>query len=475
MTIPTLEQIESELFKREFYLFLKSALNILEPQTKFDFNWHIQEICQILQLQAQRIAKQETKEKDLLINIPPRSLKSLTITVCWNAWIWTFAPHIKLLTGSYSQSLSIEHAVLTRRLIQSQWYQSRWSTIYKLTTDQNTKTFFENDKGGSRNTTSTGSGVTGKGADIIIVDDPHTTQDSESELALKTAWDWYSQTLFSRLNNQATGLRLVVMQRLNENDISGKILDKKLNYSHICLPATQTDSISPEHLKEKYTDGLLFGQRFSEKMLEEAKIILGSRAYNGQYEQRPAPAEGLVIKKEWLQKRFFTTDLPDDIIKNFFSDTAYGLENSDNSATICYSHYKNNVYIWAISKVNLGLPQFIIHFKEWVKQNGYTQKSKCYFEPKATGISVVQSLIDSEINAIKDIPPRDSKATRLSAILPSVEAGKVFFNASFDWNDFIKECLSFPTGKSDDQVDCFTSCVRLALETQKDYSWIASL
>jgi len=474
MIIPSLEQIEAEQLRRQgfelskdFFSFLKSALSVLEPQTTFEFNWHIEEVCKSLQKEAFRINKKQPKKQDLLINIPPRSLKSLITTVCFNAWVWTFAPHIKFLTGSYSTSLAVEHSVLTRRLIESNWYQSRYKHVYKLTTDQNTKSFFENDKGGSRNTTSTGSGVTGKGADIIIIDDPHTTQDASSELALNTAWDWYTKTLYSRLNNQEIGLRVVVMQRLSEIDLSGRILDHNLDYNHICLPATKTENVKPKSLAKNYKRNLLFPKRFSKRFLKEAKKNLGSVAFSGQYEQSPAPSDGELIKVGWLQQRFARDELPENITVNFYSDTAYGKESSDNSATLAYSFYNGILYIWAVNKLKAPFPKFLKEYASWVKAWGYTNASKCYFEPKSSGSDIVQVLKESYINAIEDKPPKDSKITRVSVITPNLEAGKVKFNKDFDWDDFIHECKMFPKGKNDDQVDCLSAVCNLSFNQKK--------
>jgi len=463
MIIPTKEQIEAEIFKRSFYKFFKEAVKVLEPDTIWYDNWHIEYLCNELQKETIRIKNKEPKTKDLLINIPPRSLKSYITTITWNAWSWTFYPELTFLSSSHTDSLALEHATQTRRLIESDWYQKRWGHLYKLVGDQNTKSNFRNDKGGYRIAKSVGGSTTGSGAMIIICDDPLKANPSDNEL--QTANDWWFKTMSTRLNDQELGLRVVVMQRLHEFDTTGEILNGKGTYNKIIIPATTETPVYPENLKENYINGLFFPSRFSKQVLDSLKVTLGSLEYTGQYLQQPAPADGDLIKKEYFNNLFDKNDLPKNLVVNFYSDTGYGKEGSDNSATLAYTFFENNLYIISTNRVNLSLPDFTNHYQSYIKANNHTPQSLCYFEPKATGISVVQTLKKLGINAKEDKPPTESKKSRVQSILPFLESGRVFFNQNFNFDDLINECLKFPNGKNDDLVDCLSAVCRLVFIT----------
>lgn len=391
----------------------------------------------------------------------------MIVTIMSTAWLWTNYPHLKVITASYSNDLSIEHTLKTRRIIESDWYKELFGESFKITTDQNEKSKYENDKSGDRRATSVGGTITGGGADIIIVDDPLKAQEANSQSALLKAWEWYSQTMFSRLNNQETGLRIVVMQRLHENDVAGMIIKSNMAYEVITIPAEISERVSPLELKEKYIDGLFFPKSFSKEVLENARNSLGSLQYAGQYLQYPAPAEGNMIKNKWL--KYFTAS--EELLKlprHFRSDTAYGKEGSDNTATICYSIFKGQVFIWNVWKANLSFPDFIKAYIQYVKSNGYTSSSRCYFEPKATGISVIQTLRqESQLNVMEGQSPKESKETRVSSASPSIEAGKVLLLSYSDWIDgFISEATMFPNAEHDDSLDVLTAIINEELKEE---------
>jgi len=457
--LPTRLQIDAEQCRRSYYEFLKRAWHVLEPETDFINNWHIEYLCNILQKEAERIGNKKPKTKDLIINIPPRSLKSSIVTVFWNAWVWISYPHIKFITASYSGDLSIEHALKTRRLIESDWYKSRFGS-FTLTGDQNVKSKFDNDKGGSRRATSIGGTVTGVGADIIIGDDPSKAQEIYSSTSRKTVIDWWAKTMFSRLNNQKVGLRLVVMQRLHEEDLTGVLLDTKANYEHICLPAKLSKDLRPANLKSKYKKGLFFPEIFDEKFLEDAKISLGTRDYAGQYEQKPSPAEGDMIKGSWFGS-FTRDELPEGLSIDFYSDTAYGKEGSDNSATIAYTYYDNKFYIWGCVAWNLKFPEFIQSYKTYLVSMGADRSSRCIFEPKASGVSILQHLeSETGLNIIEDKPPVESKMSRVASVSPILESGRVLlYNKGNGLDDLVDECKIFPNGANDDRVDALTGLI----------------
>jgi phage terminase large subunit-like protein len=458
-----LPRVQRELSNRSYYEFLKMAWEVLEPQTPLIDNWHIKYLCNKLQKEVERISRNEHKTKDLIINIPPRSMKSGIVTIYLNAWAWLNYPHIKFITSSYSQDLSTEHSLKTRTLIESEWYKSLLNKqSFTMSTDQNIKTKFANSKSGYRYATSVGGTVTGSGADIFIADDPHKVKESTSETIRKSVIDWWKNTVFSRLNNQEVGLRIIVMQRVHEEDLTGEML-KTGRYEHINIPAELTKE-TPEELKQYYTDGLFFPKRFTPEVLGETKQIMGAREYAGQFLQQPSPDDGDIIKREWFQ--YFTRDkLPEDLVVHYYSDTAYGKEQSDKSATVVYSVYNKNVYVWAVWFWNLAFPDFIKRYVEMVNLSGYSYGSRCRFEPKASGISVVQQLKDmGGLNVMEDKASSDSKVSRVTSASASIESGRVFLlSGGVGIEELVEESIKFPNAKNDDGVDALSSAIGVEL------------
>lgn len=461
MTIQKKDVI-AERCRREYYYFFKKAWQQLEPETELVDNWHIKYLCDRLQEIVEDVANNKPKKGDLLITIPPRSLKSSIVTIILNAWVWVNYPHIKFITASYAGDLAVEHSVKTRRLIESEWYQELFGDSFKMTTDQNVKSRFENSNRGSRRATSVGGSVTGSGADIIIADDPHKVSEVSSDLIRKSVIDWWTNTMYSRLNNQSTGVRIVVMQRLHEEDLAGYVI-KGGDYEHICIPVTSDGDIKPPELINYYQDGLFFPRVFSRDVIEKTRKALTDLKFAGQYMQAPAPPEGNLIKEQWFN--YYTeNDIPEGLPIKFYTDGAYGKEESDNSATIAYMVHNNNLYIKRVMRWNLPFPSFISTYKRSIKDLGYDYRSSCYFEPKAIGISAVQQLKSEGINVVEDKAPTESKVSRVTAAAASIQSGKVYLNKNDNsMNELIAESVIFPNGKNDDAIDALASIIRMEM------------
>lgn len=292
--------------------------HVLEPRTPFIDNWHIDAICEHLE------ACSRGHIQNLIVNIPPRCEKSLLVAVFWNGWEWTWAPHTRWLASSYSASLSTRDNLKCRRLIQSPWYQREFGRSFVLTGDQNVKTRFENDRTGYRIATSVGGVGTGEGGDRILVDDPHNVLEGESEAVRESTLEWWFETMSTRGNDPETAVRVIVMQRVHERDLTGATLAKNLGYEHLCLPMRfeKTRRVVVQGKDEpverpvadlptsigftdpRTTDGeLLWPVRMSEERVAELEENLGSYASAGQLQQRPSPREGGMFKREWFDNR----------------------------------------------------------------------------------------------------------------------------------------------------------------------------
>lgn len=228
-TVPPLAYIRAYRAERTFHEFAKQAWHVIEPGTPFLDNWHIEAICLHLE------AVVDGRIRNLLINMPPRCMKSILVSVLFPAWVWIKHPEKRFLYSSYAQSLATDHSLATRRVIESDWYQSNWGDRYQLAGDANLKTKFENDQRGYRFSTSVGGMATGTGGDFIVADDPHNVKEAESDAVREATLAWWDQTMSTRLNNPKTGAKIIVMQRVHEGDLSGHVL-KQGGYDHLCLP-----------------------------------------------------------------------------------------------------------------------------------------------------------------------------------------------------------------------------------------------
>ena len=249
------------------YEFVKQSWHVVEPGVPFVVSWHIEEICEHLEaITAGQLRK-------LLINIPPRHSKSTIVSVMWPMWEWLTDPAHKYLCASYSGNLSIRDNLKARRLIQSPWYQERWGHLIKLSGDQNAKQRFENDRTGYRLATSVGGTATGEGGSRLILDDPHSAQEAQSDTIRASALEWFDVVWSTRLNDPKRDAMVTIMQRLHERDISGHILEDIGGWEHLLIPAewdgvrrkTSLGGYDPRQTKGE----LICAERFGAKEITE--------------------------------------------------------------------------------------------------------------------------------------------------------------------------------------------------------------
>jgi len=434
-----------------FVNFYRDAFKVLEPQTPYLHNWHIDYICTELQAETYRILDGDRTNGDIIINVPFRSSKSLLTTIIYPVWSWVINPYMSFITASFSNQLSTEHARKSRQLIQSDWFIENFGHLFQIVTDQNVKSNYENDKGGKRFATSVTGTVTGMGADVIIMDDPLNPKMAYSEIERNNVNRAYSETFYSRTKNPHTAVRIIVMQRLHEDDLSGYLLNKG-GYRHICIPGEATESLKPTKLSQYYKNGLFWPERFNDKILHEYRVSLGSAGYAGQILQQPAPPEGNIFKAKWFD---IVNEVPEGLVWNYRLDTAYTSNKAnDPSALLAYATDGNFFYFREVEQVWLEFPQLCEYIKTFVMHNGYTSASRIYIEPKASGKSIVQQIKSTTgLNVLEDKAPDTDKVTRANAVSAMVEAGRVKLIAG-SWNRrFLDEVTQFPYAKHDDQVD----------------------
>ena len=460
--------LNKTLCEMSFYEFFKQAWHIVEPAIELSSNWHHKYICDALQEEAERIIAKKPKTKDIIINVPFRSTKSLIVTVMFPVWSWIRDPKLRFITSSYSANLSIELATKSRDIIFSEWFKSRWGTIFHIKQDQNLKERYENNYMGMRRATSVGGTVTGQGGDFLIVDDPLSPQMANSATERENANEWYRTTFYSRLNSPKIGVRIIIMQRVHEDDLSGFLLDRetRLNYNHICIPATIDGEVKPKKLENFYDEnGLFWEERFGQDVLDDYKKSLGSYGYAGQLMQTPTPLDSGMIRQEWFKIDRYR----EDGVVNFVIDPAYTAnQKNDPSALLAYIYKDNKWQIIDCTNVYKEFPDLVKFIPQWVTKNGYTNKSRIFVEPKASGKSIVQTLIrETGLNVREDKPPTKDKVARVADISATLESGRVGLLQGSWNNEFLDQLTKFPSAKHDDMVDCLVMAVNKEIWTGK--------
>lgn len=464
--------LNKSICKSSFYHFLLEFWDVIITEPIQD-NWHIKYLCDELQIVGEQIIKREPKLYDLVINIPPGESKSTICTILFPVWLWIKDPSLRIISGSYSSSLSIEHASKSRDVIKSDKFRMLFDG-FKIRRDSDNKSFYSNDKKGERKAVSTGGAVTGSHAHLLLIDDPINPKQSNSETLLKTANKWISETLPTRKVDAAITPTILIMQRLNEDDPTSLLLSEKEKggkIKHICLPSDDTFPIYPNALKNNYIDGVMNPMRKNKVVLNEFKRKLGSVMFAAQMGQQPAPMDGNLIKKDWFQW-YNKTNIIQQVINDkltvyFYLDSAYDEKSdkgNDPSALMAFVRINKDFYILECVEVWLNFPDLIKFLPKFYKRNLGTKLSVLYIEPKATGVSIYQVLRKSDIpfRVRKDVSPKDSKLVRLTSQTPTIEDLRVYLPSGESWTDsFISQCVTFPNSKHDDMVDCLSASLRL--------------
>ena len=462
-------EILRQKYKDSLYEFFKEAWKVIEPDTELSENWHLEYLCEELEQILYRIKYKKPRGKDLIINIPPNTTKSSLITIIFPVWCWIHIPSLRFLTTSYSESLALTHAIKSRDIILSDWFIDLYGHLFKLKYDVNKKSEYANDKTGARIALGSGSSAIGKHGDIIIGDDPMNPKIAASQLETEKINRWWDNTISTRLRDPSISQKIIVMQRLSREDLTGHCLtEKEETYRQICLPAELSNEVKPVEIREKYVNGLLEPNRLNKIVLNSMRINLGSIEYAGQYDQIPAPLSGNLVKIEWIGRFRLSTieelayDNHSHLVWNYTIDGAY-TENTLNAPTalLAYCYYENYMYIRDVVQVWYELPELIKMIPDWVHRNGYTNESSIYIEPKASGMPAAQMLLaQTPLNVILDREPRGDKIVRFKAKLPFIEAKRVKLLEGSPWiNNYLDELKHFPHTKYKDMTDVTTMAI----------------
>lgn len=452
------------LQRHDFVSFLIGAFPQIHGGSCMQPNWHHEAIA----YQLGRVHAGETRR--LLITLPPRGLKSVMISVAWVAWCLGQDPTLRFVCVTYSQELSLKHARDCRTLMQTNWYRRLFpGTIISVRSAVHD---FETTRHGGRLATSVAGTLTGRGGDIIIVDDPINPKDANSTTVRDGVNDWYSSTLVSRLNDKTSGAMITVMQRLHQYDPVGMLLESG-GWDHLSLPA-----IAPEDASIPLPRGRAYQRRAGHVLhpareplsaLLEIKRQQGSDYFAAQYLQDPVPAAGKVVKAEWLRTY---DEAPSSgsgrIVQSWDTASKEGALN-DYSVGITAHVDRGKVRVLDVFRQKLNFPELKASVIRLARQY---EATVLLIEDQASGLQLIQTL---RAEAPSRVPhpiarrPESDKLSRMQGVTGQIEAGQLLLPRDAPWlAEFKTELLSFPSGRFDDQVDALTQLMAWVLRDQDD-------
>lgn len=449
--------------ERDLTEFIRQAWTIIEPGTQYIESWHTGLISEYLHaVDASEILR-------LIINIPPRYMKSIQTTVCFPAWVWTHNPHKRFVKVSYSDGLSRKHNVLCRDIIRSKWYSDNWGDKYRVKGDTDRQNEFKNTAQGMMYSTSTGGTLTGEGGDIIIVDDPQDPQIANSATEREGSITFFKNILQTRLNDPKKGAIVIIMQRLHENDLTGYVLSEKLGYEHLCLPAEaeKRTIITYPRSKKVYVreeGDILNPERFDKRTLTGLQRAMGSAQYSGQFQQTPTPAAGIIFKREWMGNFFKQAPQTQDIQSWDMAFTKS--EGSSKVAGIVMGRHGSNVYVKDMVNDKMTFTESVAAVR--TLSGKWTRTRAKVIENKANGAAIIDTL-KKEIAGMIEFNPRGSKEERAISVTPYFEAGNIFFAdpETNPWvHELINDLLMFPRGIYKDAVDALVQGVLYLMDKQ---------
>lgn len=457
---------KAEKARRSLHFFLEHfAWPVLLPGTPFQDNWHIRVICEHLE------AITHGDIQNLIINLPFRMLKSTIVSQAWPAWEWIARPSLQYLTASYAKDVATRDAVDSRRIIESTSYADNFGDSFVMTTDQNVKTRFENNKRGMRVVTSTEGAGTGFGGNRIIIDDPVSALEANNESARKGSVEWYKGTAATRLNNPKEDAKIIVHQRLHEDDLTGYLLkeEKSIGWEHLILPMrydpdpkffvpSTVGFLDPRTEKGE----LMFPARLPEEVVKAMETTLGPYHTAAQLQQRPNSRGGHVLNSATLTRYRVHPKLK---MRRIYGDTAQKTkERHDYSVFIAVGlGIDDKLYLLDLIRGKWEAPGLLTQCIDfWNKHKPYDRVDSCplnklKIEDKASGTGLIQSIKKDYNIPVEGIPRSIDKLVRAYDAQPYIDNGSVCVPEEASWvKDYCDEMDAFTkddTHAFDDQLD----------------------
>ncbi|MEM9244436.1 MAG: hypothetical protein AAGA67_01630 [Cyanobacteria bacterium P01_F01_bin.153] len=462
--------------------FLQMAWAEMEPETALDWNWHLDAIC----LHVENVLMDWRKHRldptyvqrstNLLINVPPGSMKSRIVSVCAPAWFWLIEPTWTSLFLSANPRVAARDAFICRDLLRSQWYRQTFSPSWELRKDKDAVSNFWNTAGGRRQSFGFNSKITGNRADAIFVDDPHDAQEVTSavkRLAVLDKWDF---AIANRVNSPASSVRLMIMQRLHQDDLAAHVYGQG-DWDRLVI--RQEFECDKDESVFGWTDPrtkegeLMHPTRFPPKVVEGFKVGLGDYGYAGQHQQRPAPRKGGMVLREW----FIRADHPPlDELEIYQSWDTASKDDPENCPWVCTTWGVKDGLFYLLD-VHRDRHKYVEGCEAAFRLALQWKPEIILIEQASTGGVLIQDFRQGVIPPGKNAPVffsvlpikttqrggSRSKLERLDAVANTIKMGRVVLPRVDTWvAKFLEELLTFPASRFSDQVDSTTQFLNWA-------------
>jgi len=456
--LPADRRLRDAIIRTDFPSFISQAFQILSPSATYYDNWHIHAMA--YQLEQVRLGK----IRRLIITVPPRSLKSQICSVAFPAYILGLDPTKRMICISYSQDLATKLSNDCREVMSSRLYRQVFSQT-KLSPLKNTESEFATTQKGYRLASSIEGTVTGRGGDIIIIDDPLKPVDALSDSRRERVNNAFFNTIMSRLDDKRTGAIIIVMQRLHEDDLVGRLVrEAPEEWTVLSLPAIAEQEeeidIGGPRPYVRHPGDVLHAEREPLSILQSYRAQIGSDVFAAQYQQCPVPREGVMIKRTWPRRY---DRLPErsssSVIQSWDTATKETGQSNYSVCTTWYYHDKK-YYLVDVFRERVDYPA--LKARAFSLEKTYTPTT-ILIEDVGLGSGLVKELQQAGLPAVA-VTPKSDKRSRVSIQSAKFEGGQVFLPHASSWLEELEtELFSFPGGRFDDQIDSVSQALAYAI------------
>jgi predicted phage terminase large subunit-like protein len=443
------QQLMQAILRNDFSSFAARCFQLLAPGKRLSMNWHIYALEFVLeQVRAGKI-------KRLIINAPPRSLKSFITSICFTAFVLGHDATKRIIAISYSADLAANLSNEFRTIMNAAFYRDLFPAT-KISRSKNTEYELATTRRGFRLATSVEGTLTGRGGDIIIIDDPLQPNDAESDSKRERVNDFFYGTAISRLDDKTTGAIIIVMQRVHVDDLSGSLRRRfRDDWTVLSLPAIAEEEecihVGDDQYHIRRVGDLLHAERHSLAQLESDRAMMGPAKFAAQYQQAPVPSGGLMIKPEWIERY---DSIPErgsstETVQSWDTANKDG-DHNDHSVCSTWMVHENKYYLIHVLRGRFDYP----NLKKLAISHARAHKADTILvEDAGIGTALVKELQDVGVSAVA-VKPEHNKRTRMAIQSGKMAAGQVFFPREAPWLvELENELFSFPKGLHDDQVD----------------------
>ncbi len=435
------------VFREDLSAFIEKAFTVVSPGQTYRHNWHIDLIADRLQACA------DGRIKRLIVTLPPRGLKSIAASIAFPAWVLGHDPRRKVVTVSYNHELSDKLARDCRAVMESGFYHHVFP-MTRINPNKRSEREFETTRGGYRLSTSIGGTLTGRGGDLFIIDDPIKPGEVSSKAERESVKQWYANTLYSRLDDKREGVIVIVMQRVHLDDLVGHVIDKE-DWTIVNLPAIAGEdevhrTLDGRLIKRRLEGEALHTEREPISVLRGIERSIGTSLFSAQYLQQPMPEKGNILRWEWFRFYDALRTGPKTYLVQSWDTATKGEEIHDYSVGTTWLVDGSDYYLVDLIRERLEYPDLRRRVTDWYRRHN---PRFLVIEDHGSGSGLIQDLKRNRIPA-KAFKPQYDKVTRAHTQSGTIESGAVHLPRKTPWLDAFKtECLQFPDGAHDDQVD----------------------